>query len=311
MKSYIISANDAGQRVDKFLTKAVPSLPQAALYKAIRKKDIKLNRKRCENSTRLSQGDVLDVYLKDDFFESTPAGNIFLRAPEKVEIIYEDSNLILAHKRPGLIVHEDDKEQVDTLINRVLHYLYNKGEYDPTQEQSFIPALCNRIDRNTGGIVIAAKNAPTLRVMNEKIKNREITKLYLCLVFGVPEPPHSLAKAFLRKNESENRVQIFDHPVEGGRTVITEYTLLENRGPLSLLEINLHTGRTHQIRAHMAHLGYPLAGDTKYGTSKQNQGLPYRFQALYAYKLIFDFSTDAGHLNYLKNRMFEITDLPF
>lgn len=311
MKSFLITANDAGQRVDKFLTKAAPLLPQSLLYKAIRKKDIKVGGKRCQISTRLAEGDLLEVYLKDEFFVPTDGTPAFMGVRGAVDVVFEDENILLLNKQPGLVVHEDDNGQVDTLINRVLHYLYDKGDYDPATEHSFVPALCNRIDRNTGGMVIVAKNAPSLRILNQKIKDREITKLYRCLVFGQPMPPHATKKAFLLKDEAENRVRVFDHPVEGGRTAITEYTLLEQRGPLSLLEVNLHTGRTHQIRAHMAHLGHPLAGDTKYGTAAQNRGLPYRFQALCAYKLTFDFPTDAGPLNYLQGKSFVLEHLPF
>ena len=312
MKAFHISANDAGQRVDKFLTKAAPALPQSLLYKAIRKKDVKLNRKRCEISTRLAEGDLLEVYLHDDvFLLPDQSAQAFLRAPAQVDAVYEDDNILVLNKPQGLIVHEDDKEVVDTLINRVLHYLYGKGEYDPAAENSFVPALCNRIDRNTAGLVLAAKNAPSLRVLNQKIKDREITKLYRCLVFGTPEPPHAMVKAFLLKDESKNQVRVYDHPVEGARTAITEYTLLERRGPVSLLEVNLHTGRTHQIRAHMAYLGHPLVGDTKYGTAAQNRDSGYRFQALCAWKMSFDFTTPAEHLEYLKGKAFTVPVLPF
>lgn len=312
MKAFRITANDAGQRVDKFLTKAAPALPQSLLYKAIRKKDIKLNRKRCEISTRLAEGDLLEVYLPDDVLALPGEDRLaFLRAPAEIEVVYEDENILVVNKPQGLIVHEDENECVDTLINRILHCLYARGEYDPAAEASFVPALCNRIDRNTAGLVLAAKNAPALRVLNQKIKDREITKLYRCLVFGTPQPPHAVKKAFLKKDSDKNQVRLYDHPVEGGRTCITEYTLLEQRGPISLLEVNLHTGRTHQIRAHMAWLGHPLVGDTKYGTLKQNQGLGFRWQALCAWRLTFSFTTNAGCLEYLRGKSFEVPKLPF
>ncbi len=308
MKRFEIMANDQGQRVDKFLTKAAPHLPMSLLYKAIRKKDVKLNRKRCDISTRLTQGDILEVYLPDDVFLRPKVDELaFLRAKNELDIAYEDENLIICNKPQGLIVHEDEGEQYDTLINRILHLLYLRGGYDPATENSFVPALCNRIDRNTSGLVIAAKNAASLRIMNQKIKDREITKLYRCLVFGTPQKSSATLKAFIRKDAAKNQVRVFNHPVEDGRTAITEYSIIQKRGEHSLLEINLHTGRTHQIRAHMAHMGHPVVGDKKYGTAEQNKGTGHRFQALCAYKLIFDFKTEADHLDYLHGKVVEIS----
>ena len=194
MKEVVIRANDAGQRLDKFLTKAYPNLPQSMLYKSIRKKDIKLNGKRCEISTRLQEGDRLTMYLKDEFFQTVPKEYDFLKSPKKLSIVYEDENLLLLDKQPGLIVHPDETYHFDSLIARVQHYLYDKGEYNPEQENSFTPALINRIDRNTGGIVMAAKNAETLRIMNQKVRDRELVKLYLCIVCGHVEPREATLK---------------------------------------------------------------------------------------------------------------------
>lgn len=208
MKQVIIAQNDANQRVDKFLTKTYPNLPQSMLYKAIRKKDIKVNGKRCEISTRLQEGDVLTMYLKDEFFAQAPKEYDFLKAPLKLNIIYEDENIMILDKKPGLIVHPDEHYHFDSLIARVQHYLYENGEYDPEAENSFAPALINRIDRNTGGIVMAAKNAETLRIMNQKVKDREMDKLYLCVVCGVPKKKTDILTGYLEKNESQNRVYI-------------------------------------------------------------------------------------------------------
>lgn len=302
MKEVIIRTNDAGQRLDKFLTKAFPNLPQAMMYKSIRKKDIKLNGKRCEISTRLQEGDRLTMYLKDEFFQTAPKEYDFLKAPLKLEIVYEDENLLLLDKKPGLIVHPDETYHFDSLIARVQHYLYQKGEYNPEAENAFAPALINRIDRNTGGIVMAAKNAETLRIMNQKVKDRELQKRYLCIVYGHMEQPEALLTGYLEKNEAQNRVYISQKPSPGAKSIRTRYRVLEEKSKFSLLEVELLTGRTHQIRAHLASVGHPLAGDGKYGTNAVNRETGFRFQALYSYKLKFTFTTPAGLLEYLNGR---------
>ena len=312
MKELIINKNDAGQRMDKFIGKAVPLLPKSLMYKYIRSKRIKLNGKRCEISTRLNEGDAVQLYINDEFFEAGRE-KAFLSAPAAVDIVYEDENLILLNKKAGLVVHEDDSQTADTLINRVTRYLYEKGEYDPDRENSFAPALCNRIDRNTSGIVICAKTAEALRGLNQKIKDRELKKQYLCVTVGIPEKKQARIEAFMVKNEKDNTVTVSDRPLPGGRTMITEYRVIdEDRDrQTALLEVDLITGRTHQIRAHLAHIGYPLLGDGKYGINRINREYNIKTQALCAYKLSFDFTTDAGSLGYLNGRSFEIKDVWF
>ena len=218
MKSFIINSNDAGQRVSKFIEKTVPALPQGLLYKSFRLKRIKLNKKRCQPQDRLSQGDLLELYINDEFFGEGRQDLVFLKVPDRIQVVYEDQNILLVDKKPGLVVHEDDDNTPDTLINRILHYLYNKGEYQPDAEQSFVPALCNRIDRNTGGIVIAAKNAQALRILNQKVKDRELTKLYLCLVHGVMQPKSGTLRDFLLKDSQRNQVRVFKNQVPGSKT---------------------------------------------------------------------------------------------
>ena len=310
MKTIVIQANDANQRVDKFLTKSFPNLPQSMLYKSIRKKDIKCNGKRCEISTRLQEGDVLTLYLKDEFFQKEPKEHDFLKAPKKLSIVYEDENILLVDKKPGQAVHpHDGAEYGKTLIDHIQAYLYAKREWRPREEHAFTPALCNRIDRNTGGIVIAAKNAEALRILNQKIKDREIDKRYLCIVHGTPRPAAGRLEGQLFKDAKENRVYITKTPQKGSKTCVTLYKTLQSRNGLSLVECELVTGRTHQIRAQMAAAGWPLLGDGKYG--KLDKRYDRKFQALYSYKLTFQFTTDAGCLSYLNGRTFQVESVDF
>lgn len=311
MKEFKINQNDANQRLDKFLSKAVKKLPKNLLYKYIRLKRIKVNGKRCEISTRLCEGDVISLYINDEFFEEHTAKPDFMLAKADIDIVYEDDNIMLLNKKCGLVVHEDNEGSYDTLINRVLKYLYDKGEYNPDEELSFTPSLCNRIDRNTSGIVICAKNAESLRILNQKIKDRELCKKYLCITIDIPKKKQDRITAYLEKNESTNTVYISDRKTEKNKTIITDYKVLKTNGRLALCEIDLITGRTHQIRAHMAHIGYPLLGDGKYGVNKVNSGFGIKTQALCSYYLRFDFKTDGGILNYLDKKDFKLKDIWF
>ena len=314
MKSITIRANDAGQRLDKFLTKTFGNLPVSMMYKGIRTKDIKINGKRCQISTRLTEGDVVTIYLKDEFLIEAPAALEFMSASKKLDIVYEDENLLLLNKKVGLLVHPDDKEYRDTLIFRVQRYLYEKGEYDPEKENCFTPALVNRIDRNTCGIVIAAKNAAALRILNEKLRAREIRKFYLCIVHGMMEKKEDTLEGYLEKDEERNRVFIRRQMMDGARSIRTRYRVLGEKNGFSLLEIELLTGRTHQIRAHLASIGHPLLGDGKYGTNALNKGTGYDKQALCSYRLIFDFQDTAAAENplaYLRGKEVALEDVWF
>ena len=312
MKEVIIKENDAGQRLDKFLHKFMPNLPDSMLHKGLRKDCVRINGKHTKDaSVRLAAGDVLRLYFRDEFFDKEVSADGFKALKPKLDIVYEDENILLVNKPQGLCVHEDESGSGATLIEYIKAYLWQKGEYEPEKEQSFVPALCNRIDRNTCGIVIAAKNAAALRVMNEKIKQREIEKYYICAVFGTMPEKSGELRAFLRRDEIKKQVYIYDHPVPDGKTIITGYRVLAEHNNRSLLEIHLKTGRTHQIRAHLAYIGRPIIGDGKYGRGDRNKKAGVFRQALCSYKTVFSFKTDAGPLEYLKGREFSVGGLPF
>ena len=311
MKEFQIGSNDTGQRLDRFLAKAVPLLPASLAQKYIRIKRIKLNGGRAERDTRLKDGDVLQLYINDEFFDKPREDNAFLTvATPKLTIVYEDEHILLVDKRPGLAVHpHDGAEYGRTLIDHIQAYLYQKREWRPREENSFTPALCNRIDRNTGGIVIAAKTAEALRVMNQKIKDRELDKRYLAVVEGTPRPPRGSLRGYLFKDAKKNRVFVTDTPQAGAKSCQTNYVTLASHQGLSLVECELITGRTHQIRAQFAHAGHPLLGDGKYG--KLDKRFDRTYQALYSYQLTFKFTTDAGGLEYLNGRSFRVEKVDF
>ena len=300
MQILTINRNDAGQRLDEFLSKAVKGLPTSMMYKYIRLKRIKVNRARTQPNYVLAEGDEIELFIRDEFF-APPAEDTgaLYRIEPKLEILYEDENILLLNKRPGVLVHEDISGGENTLILHVQAYLAQKGEYDPRAEQSFSPALCNRIDRNTGGIVIAAKNAEALREMNEKIRNDEVRKFYFCAVHGKMPKREDTLFGYLKKNSADNLVSVIDEEKPGWKKIITKYRVLAEAKGLSLLEVELVTGRTHQIRAHLAHIGHPLLGDGKYGVNRKDRERGYKFQALYAYRLAFRFSSSGGALGYL------------
>lgn len=315
MRVFTITANDSGQRLDKFISKSVPALPKALMYKYIRKKRIKRNGARAEIGDKLEIGDTIELYISDEFFapnEASKKNYDFLSAPRSLSILYEDENILVLDKKAGVLCHPDKEEYLDTLITRVKRYLYEKGEYDPESENSFAPALANRIDRNTGGLVLAAKNAAALRSLNEQIKNRQIQKKYKCLVIGrMPRQTETLI-AYLRKDSGKNTVYISETPEKDAKKIVTRYTVLGYRNGLSLLEIDLLTGRTHQIRAHLAFLGHPLLGDGKYGRNAENKRFGgYKKQCLYSYCIQFSCPDKNDILAYLDQKTFSTNDIWF
>ena len=312
MKEFTIGKNDAGQRLDRWLAKTLPLLPAPLAQKYIRLKRVKVNGKGSKRDVRLQVGDVLQLYINDEFFQRPTPENAFLSLYQpKLNILYEDEHILLLDKRPGMVVHPDESERVNTLLTHIQAYLYQKKEWSPYWENSFAPALCNRIDRNTGGIVIAAKTAEALRVMNQKVKDRELNKYYLCVLHGVMPRKEGKLENFLLKDEAKKQVSVHNRPVPGGKTAVTLYRTLAVNGGLSLVECDLITGRTHQIRAQFAAAGHPLLGDGKYGRERDNKQYGRSFQALYSYKLEFTFPTDAGILEYLRGRVFTVENVDF
>ena len=310
MRELKIEKNDAGQRLDKFLTKAL-DLPTSLMYKSIRTKKIKVNRKRAEISLILSEGDTVQCFLANEFFaklDEKTDGPDLSKIKNLPKIIYEDENILLINKEAGVSVHEDEHTKNDTLITKIHAYLYQKGEYDPSEEMSFVPSLCNRIDKNTAGIVIAAKNSEALRVMNEKIKERQIDKFYLAAIHGIPKKSEDTLYGYLLKDEKTNTVRVYDkNPPRGAKNIITKYSVIAKKEKTALIEVELLTGRTHQIRAHMAHVGHPLMGDGKYGINRDDKRLGYKYQALCSYKLRFNFKNgDKTVLDYLNGKEFKI-----
>ena len=311
MKELTVTKNDAGQRLDRFLAKTVPLLPASLCQKYIRLKRIKVDGKRADRDTRLVEGNVIQLYINDEFFDTPKPENAYLTVSvPKLNLVYEDENLLLVDKKPGQAVHpHDGAEYGKTLIDHIQAYLYAKGEWKPREEHAFAPALCNRIDRNTGGIVIAAKNAEALRILNQKIKDRELEKRYLCVVHGRPKPAAGRLEGWIFKDAVRNRVYVTQKFQPGAKSAVTEYNTLKTENGLSLVECELITGRTHQIRAMMAAAGTPLLGDGKYG--KLDKQYDRKYQALYSYKLKFSFTTDAGILQYLDGREFQVEQVDF
>lgn len=293
MRELFINQNDADQRVDKFLRKALPLLPKSLMYKYIRNKKIKVNRKRCEISQRLQIGDVVQCFIKDEFFLPEKKAD-FLQVPKDIHVVYEDDDIIAVYKPIGLLVQKDRTGIQDNLTDRLLHYLYDHHQYDPDQEQSFTPAFAHRLDRNTEGIVLAGKSAAALRCLAEKFRTHEIEKYYLCVVEGKMKPKQGDLKFYHRKCEMDNKAELFTTNQPNTKLIHTSYRVWKDLKDASLVEVRLHTGKSHQIRASFAYVHHPLYGDVKYGAKPQNT-----HQALCAYKVVFHFQSSDDYLQRL------------
>ena len=321
MQKITVNKNDAGQRLDKFLSKSLKGIPMSLLYKYIRKKRVKVNDKRGKENQILEVGDIIELYIPDEFSKADADTSEFDKVKASPVVVYEDENIIICDKRAGMLSHTGDKgengaaaiPERDTLIFIIQAYLFKKGEYIPEDETSFAPALANRLDRNTGGLIIAAKTAEALRELNRLIREGCIDKRYLCAVHGRPSPTSATLRGFLFKNSKTKTVTVYPAPRQGAKEIITSYKTekYSKEKDLSLLEIHLETGRTHQIRAHMASVGHPLLGEGKYAHNKDDKSLGYKYQALYSYRL--SFKVEDGPLSYLNKKTFEADrrNIPF
>ncbi len=309
MRTETINKNDGNQRLDKYMSKRFRTMPQSLLYKYIRNKCVKVNGVRAKENTVVMPGDEITYYVSDEFFVSRKSD--FTSLSPNVTVVYEDENILIADKPAGVSVQPDEKQENNTLIDNIKAYLYKKGEFNPDNENSFSPALCNRIDRNTSGLVISAKNAEALRIMNAVIKDRDVEKTYLAAVHGRLDKKDDTVTLFLEKNASENMVKVHKKATADTKTAVTGYKVIAETKDLSLLEVHLITGRTHQIRATFASLGHPLLGDGKYAVNKEDRKKGYNCQQLCSYSLKFVFKSDRGILNYLNGKSFKAKTPPF
>ena len=311
MKSFTIDSQWDGRRLTRFLQKTLPAAGVGQIRKFLRTGRVKVDGRRGNEDTLLAAGNTVELYIEDALFDEPEREDPFYsKIRPKITILYEDAHIMLLDKRPGLICHPDEGEKVNTLLTHAQAYLYQKGAWNPKRDCA--PALCNRIDRFTGGIVILAKTEESLRAMDAKIRTREVEKYYLCIVHGKMKYPDGELRHYLLKKPEQKKVTVLRKAEPGAKEAITWYQAIDEAQGLTLCECLLGTGRTHQIRAQFAAIGHPLLGDNQYGSAKQNEKYGrVSGQALCAYRLIFRFEGDAGCLEGLNGRTFQVKNVPF
>ena len=305
MKKIIVGKNEANQRVDKFLRKYMPKAPLSFIYKMLRKKYIKVNDKKTSNEYILREEDLIDFYLSEDVITGFQEEKKIIPVDRSFSIVYEDDNILLVGKPSGLIMHSDKNEDKNTLINQVINYLYDKGEYNPKAEKTFVPASVNRLDRNTSGIVIIGKTYKAVQELNEMLRKNHIKKYYSTIVKGVINEDLVL-DGYIIKDERRNQVSIVDREVIGSKYIHTVIKPKKCSKDFTLLEVEIITGKSHQIRLHLASIGHPIIGDPKYGEHLTNRKMKENFalknQFLHAYQVYFKEGLD--QLNYLSGKRF-------
>ncbi len=305
MKELKVGKNDSGQRVDRFLRKYLSKAPRGFIYKMLRKKNIELNNKRVKPEKVLREGDRIQLYLADETIKKFVGEKEKIKSSMELNIIYEDENILLINKPKGVLSHSANNDDVDNIVDSMIHYLIKKGDYNPEKEKTFTPAICNRLDRNTSGIIIGAKNYSALKDINEATRYGNIKKYYKCMVIGKLNKEIQL-RNYLVKDKVDNKVTIVKEKIEGAKEIYTYIKPLKAGEDYSLLEIDLITGRTHQIRAHLASIGYPIIGDIKYGNENTNYYFKEKYslenQFLHGYKIGFYNLT--GNLKYLNGKEF-------